>query len=68
MKWCAVSLHTIGLTFCYAFPGTLPVHHQLETLVADFVGKEAALTFGMGYATNSATIPALVGKVRSSSS
>lgn len=31
--------------------------------MAKFVGKEAAVTFGMGYATNSATIPLLGGKV-----
>lgn len=30
--------------------------------MADFVGKEAAITFGMGFATNSVVIPALVGK------
>jgi len=34
-------------------------------LVAEFVGKPAALCFGMGFATNSTNIPALVGKVRS---
>lgn len=43
--------------------GTTPVHEELERLTADFVGKEAAVTFGMGYATNSAVIPALMGKV-----
>ena len=30
--------------------------------MAEFVGKEAAVTFGMGFATNSLVIPALVGK------
>ena len=30
--------------------------------MADFVGKEEAITFGMGFATNSVAIPALVGK------
>ena len=38
------------------------MHLELERLVADFVGKEAALTFGMGFATNSVILPALVGK------
>jgi hypothetical protein len=37
---------------------------ELEELVARFVGKPAAILFGMGYVTNSAIIPALVGKVR----
>jgi len=38
------------------------VHLELEQLVAEFVGKPAALTFGMGFATNSIVIPALVGR------
>ena len=42
--------------------GTTPVHLELEALVAEFVGKPAALTFGMGFATNSIVIPALVGR------
>ena len=41
---------------------TTPVHLQLDKMVADFVGKEDAITFGMGFATNSVGIPALVGK------
>lgn len=31
--------------------------------MADFVGAESAMTFGMGFATNSMNIPAIVGKV-----
>jgi hypothetical protein len=42
--------------------GTTPVHLQLDRMVAEFVGKEDAITFGMGFATNSVGIPALVGK------
>ena len=38
------------------------MHLELEALVAEFVGKPAALTFGMGFATNSVVIPALVGR------
>ena len=38
------------------------LHVELEQLVADFVGKPAALTFGMGFATNSTNIPILVNK------
>lgn len=37
---------------------------ELENLVAQFLGVEAAMAFGMGFATNSMNIPALVGKVR----
>ena len=42
--------------------GTTKEHIELEELVADFVGKEAAMVCGMGWATNSCAIPALVGK------
>lgn len=42
--------------------GTTKLHLELEELVARFVGKRAALVFGMGYVTNSAIIPAIVGK------
>lgn len=34
----------------------------LEQELAEFLGKPAALTFGMGFATNSVGIPALVGR------
>ena len=43
--------------------GTHEIHRQLETLVAEFVGKESALVFGMGFATNSLNLPALVDEV-----
>ena len=42
--------------------GTTKEHIVLEKLIADFVGKEAALVCGMGWATNSTAIPALVDK------
>ncbi|RWV88448.1 hypothetical protein GW17_00049460 [Ensete ventricosum] len=41
---------------------TTNLHTELEELVARFVGKPAAILFGMGYVTNSAIIPALMGK------
>jgi len=41
---------------------TLDLHVQCEKLVARFVGQEASLITSMGFATNSANIPALVGK------
>ena len=40
--------------------GTSRVHLELETLVADFLGKEAAMVIGMGFASNSAVLPALL--------
>jgi len=42
--------------------GKTEKHVELDHLVAQFVGCEDAITFGMGFATNSVVIPALVGK------
>ncbi|KAI8149045.1 pyridoxal phosphate-dependent transferase [Fennellomyces sp. T-0311] len=42
--------------------GTLDLHQKAERLVAEFVGREAAMIISMGFATNSTTIPALVGR------
>lgn len=42
--------------------GTTSLHVELEASVAAFLGKPAAMVFGMGFATNSLTLPALVGK------
>eukprot|EP01090_Pellita_catalonica_P017791 TRINITY_DN547_c0_g1_i1.p1 TRINITY_DN547_c0_g1~~TRINITY_DN547_c0_g1_i1.p1 ORF type:complete len:513 (-),score=77.72 TRINITY_DN547_c0_g1_i1:54-1592(-) len=42
--------------------GTHDIHRELEQRFSKFIGKEDCLIFGMGYATNSTTIPALVGK------
>jgi len=42
--------------------GTLAIHRELETLVAEFVGKPDAIVFGMGFATNSLNLPCFVNK------
>ncbi|KAL3048841.1 hypothetical protein OYC64_008345 [Pagothenia borchgrevinki] len=42
--------------------GNLDRHEELEKLVARFLGVESAMSFGMGFATNSMNIPALSGK------
>ncbi|XP_035263156.1 serine palmitoyltransferase 2 [Anguilla anguilla] len=42
--------------------GNLDKHEELEKLIAKFLGVESAMAFGMGFATNSMNIPALVGK------
>jgi len=42
--------------------GYTDIHKELEKQIAEFVGKESAIIFEMGYATNSTTIPALVKK------
>ena len=39
--------------------GTTALHHELEVMVARFVGKEKAMVFSMGYGTNTATIATL---------
>lgn len=41
--------------------GTTPLHLELEKELASFLGKPAALCFGMGFATNSAVLPVLAG-------
>ncbi|KAM1114808.1 hypothetical protein PS1_005474 [Malus domestica] len=42
--------------------GTMDLHNELEECVANFVGKPAAIVFGMGYVTNSVILPILMGK------
>ncbi|GBG32941.1 5-aminolevulinate synthase, mitochondrial [Hondaea fermentalgiana] len=39
--------------------GTMNVHRKLEQVVADFVGKPAAVIFSMGYNTNQLVLPAI---------
>jgi serine palmitoyltransferase len=43
--------------------GSLSQHRKLESLLAEFLGTEDAIAFGMGFATNALNIPSLVGKV-----
>ncbi|CAM6035775.1 unnamed protein product [Sphagnum compactum] len=44
------------------FAGSTSLHEKLEQAIANFVGKPAAMVYGMGFATNSTTIPTLVDK------
>lgn len=55
----------MNLVCSYAImqPGTTILHTELEENVAKFVGKPAAIVFGMGYVTNSAVLPVMMGKV-----
>jgi serine palmitoyltransferase len=46
---------------CSAY-GTTVLHRTLEQTVAEFIGKEDAVVFTMGFNTNATTIPALVSK------
>ena len=45
------------------FVGYLDIHKELDNLVAEYLGVEAAITVPMGFATNSMNMPSLVGKV-----
>lgn len=49
--------------FIFCSSGNLDRHEEMEKQVARFLGVESAMAFGMGFATNSMNIPALVGKV-----
>ena len=42
--------------------GSLPIHAELETRLAQLKGQETALVFGSGYMTNAGIIPSLVGR------
>ncbi|ETO19319.1 serine palmitoyltransferase [Reticulomyxa filosa] len=52
----------VSTTSCPLYAGQTELHDELEKCVADFLGVEAAMVFGMGWATNTTAIPALVGK------
>lgn len=52
----------VGVCGSRAEFGTTATHVELERQVAQFVGKEAAVVFGMGFQTNSTVLPCLVGK------
>lgn len=41
--------------------GDTPLHRELERTTARFLGVEAAVVFGMGFATNSLVLPGLLG-------
>ncbi|KAM8947631.1 serine palmitoyltransferase 3 isoform 2-T2 [Pelodytes ibericus] len=57
-----VELYGVGLCSTRQEMGNLDKHTELEDLVAKFLSVEASMVFGMGFATNSTNIPALVGK------
>lgn len=42
--------------------GTMREHIELEELMARFLGVEACVVYGMGFATNALNIPTIVGK------
>ncbi|KAK4505214.1 hypothetical protein PRZ48_003177 [Zasmidium cellare] len=58
------SVKKYGISFCSprADSGTSELHREVESQVAEFVGKEAASIYSMGFVTNATIFPALVGK------
>lgn len=42
--------------------GTMDLHVEVESLIANFVGKPAAMVFSMGFVTNAAFFSTVVGK------
>ncbi|MDA8044883.1 MAG: pyridoxal phosphate-dependent aminotransferase family protein [Actinomycetota bacterium] len=57
----AVERFGTGVTGSRLLNGTLPLHTELEELLADWVGMEAALVFTTGYAANLGLIGSLIG-------
>ncbi|MFW3146161.1 MAG: aminotransferase class I/II-fold pyridoxal phosphate-dependent enzyme [Thermoplasmatota archaeon] len=58
----AIEKFGVGCTGSRYLNGTLDIHLAMEELLADFMGREAALMFSTGYQTNLGTIYALAGK------
>lgn len=58
------AVHKYGISTCgrRMETGSMDLHRRLEKRMAEFVGKEDAIVFNMGYATNSTSIAALIGK------
>lgn len=42
--------------------GTLDIHHQLERILADFLGKDGVMLFSAGFQANSGVIPCVTGR------
>jgi serine palmitoyltransferase len=58
----AIKENSVGICSPRQEFGTQKIHKDLEERLAKFLGVEDAITFGMGFATNSMNIPTLVGK------
>jgi 8-amino-7-oxononanoate synthase len=58
----ALSRYGSGCTGSRFLNGTLDLHEQLESALAEFVGKEACLVFSTGYSANLGLISGLVGR------
>jgi 8-amino-7-oxononanoate synthase len=58
----AVQKYGTGSSGSRFLNGTLDIHVECESALADFVGKEAALMFSTGFQSNLGVISALVGR------
>ena len=58
----ALGRYGSGCTGSRFLNGTLDLHEQLETALAEFLGKEACLVFSTGYSANLGLIAGLVGR------
>jgi len=58
----AIDKYGVGCTGSRYLNGTLDIHLEMENLLADYMGTEAALMYSTGYQTNLGTIFALAGK------
>ena len=52
----------VGMGSSRSEVGTCQIHNDLDKLIAEFLGKEDVITFGMGFITNAGNIPAILGK------
>eukprot|EP01095_Lingulamoeba_sp_RSL-Kostka_P002282 TRINITY_DN1312_c5_g1_i1.p1 TRINITY_DN1312_c5_g1~~TRINITY_DN1312_c5_g1_i1.p1 ORF type:complete len:492 (+),score=163.73 TRINITY_DN1312_c5_g1_i1:48-1523(+) len=57
-----IKTYGLGASCSRIEAGTTKLHQDVEGLISEFIGKDDCILFGMGYATNSTTIPALCGK------
>ena len=57
----AVHRYGTGVTGSRLLNGTLPLHRELEELLADWVGMETALVFTTGYSANLGLLGSLIG-------
>ncbi|MGD8553962.1 MAG: aminotransferase class I/II-fold pyridoxal phosphate-dependent enzyme [Anaerolineales bacterium] len=58
----AVEQYGTGTHGVRTLAGSLDLHQNLERTIAEFQGREDAITFSSGYATNLSTVSALVGR------
>jgi len=56
----AVEKYGLGSGGPRLLAGNIDIHNELESTIADFVGRESAICFTTGYMTNIGTIPALI--------